>query len=294
VLPQLATPAEASGATVTEGRHPRWLSVTVLLVAGLLLFELAFFALKGGGKPFQIAAFVGLPIIYSIVAAVLRKSRRFVAYRPASFSYAVASISLLSIWLLDEFPARWLGLNSKSPPGMAVGKVFDALLLILTVILLTRVFGVSLGSVFLQKGKLGLGLVIGFAGFLAMAAFGVFEARDMGVSTNRLIAWAPWLLTFVLANGFFEELMFRGLFLKKFEPLVGPRLANIVTALVFTIGHAGVTYTTDVFTFMAVTLVFALIWGYVMQKTGALWGSSLFHAGADVVIMIGIFAGVKI
>jgi hypothetical protein len=30
-----------------------------------------------------------------------------------------------------------------------------------------------------------------------------------------------------------------------------------------------------------------------MQKTEALWGSALFHAGADVVIMIGIFAGVK-
>ena len=294
MLPQLATPVGAFGATSVEARHPRWLSFTVLLFAGLLLFELAFFALQGGGKLFQIATFVGLPITFSIAAAILRKSRRFVDYWPAFLSYAVASIALLPIWLLDEFPARWLGLNLKSPPGMAVGKVCDALLLILTVFVLTRVFGVSQSSVFLQKGKLGLGLAIGFAGFSVMAAFGVFEARDMGVSTTRLIAWIPWLLTFVLANGFFEELMFRGLFLKKFEPLVGPRLANVVTALVFTIGHAGVTYTSDVLTFMAITLVFALIWGYVTQKTGALWGSSLFHAGADVVIMIGIFADVKI
>ncbi len=33
---------------------------------------------------------------------------------------------------------------------------------------------------------------------------------------------------------------------------------------------------------------------YITQKTGALWGSALFHAGADVIIMIGIFAGAKI
>lgn len=294
MLPQLKAPFWAPEATDVEARHPRWLSFGVLLVAGLLLFEVAFFAFNGGGEPLQIAAFVGLPIAYSVAATLLRKSRRFVAYWPAFFSFAAASIALFSMWLLDRFPAQWLGLDAKSPPGMALGKVFDLLLLILTVMMLTRLFGVSPGSVFLQKGKLGPGLAIGFAGFLAMAAFGVFEARDMGVSMSRLLAWSPWLLTFVLANGFFEELLSRGLFLKKFEPLVGPGLANIVTALVFAIGHAGVTYTADVLTFMGVTFVFALIWGYLMQKTGALWGSALFHAGADVVIMIGIFAGVKI
>ncbi len=290
----LRVPAASSIPVGVEVRPPRWLSFLVLLFAGLLLFELAFFALKGGGKVFQVATFIALPITYSIVAALLRKSRRFATYWPAFFSYAAASIALFSVWLLDELPARWLGLNAKTPPAMALGKVTDALLVLLTVILLNRSFGVSLGSVFLQKGKLGLGLIVGFAGFLAMAAFGIFESRDMGVSTNQLLAFAPWLLTFVLANGFFEELLFRGLFLRKFEPLVGPRLANVVTALVFTIGHAGVTYTADVLAFLVVTLVFALIWGYVMQKTNGLWASSLFHAGADVVIMIGIFAGVKL
>ena len=36
-----------------------------------------------------------------------------------------------------------------------------------------------------------------------------------------------------------------------------------------------------------------MIWGYLMQKTGALWGSVLFHAGANTLLIIGIFAGVK-
>ncbi len=88
-----------------------------------------------------------------------------------------------------------------------------------------------------------LGLVIGLVGFSAMATFGILEARALGISMSRIIAWAPWLLIFVLTNGLFEELMARGLFLKKFEPLVGPHLANLITALVFAIGHAGVTYT---------------------------------------------------
>jgi len=104
----------------------------------------------------------------------------------------------------------------------------------------------------------------------------------MGISSRRLLGWAPWILTFVLANGFSEELMFRGLFLKKFEPLLGAPLAHVLIGFVFAVGHAGVTYTADILVFVAITFVFALIWGYLMQKTGAVWGSALFHAGADL------------
>lgn len=282
---------EADGIEVK--RH-RFLPFSVLLTAGLLLFELAFFAFQSGSKPFQITIVAGLPIVFSVIARILRNSPRFAAYGPAFFSYAVVSIALSFMWLLDGLPGRWLGLDAKSPQGRALVKVSDAVLLLLIVIVLTRAFRVSLGSVFLQKGRLKLGLALGLAGLAGMAAFGVLEARNLGVSMNQLIGWSPWLLIFVLANGFFEELMFRGLFLKTFEPLVGPRLANLVTALVFTIGHAGVTYTADILMFMAVTLAFALLWGYITQKTGALWGSALFHAGADVIIIIGIFAGAKI
>ena len=274
-------------------RPPRLLPFATFLAAGLLLFELQFFAFNGGGKLFQIATFVGLPLIFSAVTSMVRNSRRFLEYWPAFFSYSVASVALFFMWLLDEWPARWFGLDPKSPNGTALGKVSDAVVLIAIVIVLTGVFQVSLGSIFLQRGRLMLGLLIGLVGFSAMAIFGVVEARSLGVSMGRLIAWTPWLLIFVLTNGFFEELMARGLFLKKFEPLVGPHLANLITALVFAIGHAGVTYTADILTFLAITFAFGLIWGYVMQKTEALWGSALFHAGADVVIMIGIFAGVK-
>jgi membrane protease YdiL (CAAX protease family) len=35
--------------------------------------------------------------------------------------------------------------------------------------------------------------------------------------------------------------------------------------------------------------VLALAWGYVIQKTESLWGSVLFHAGADLLIILGIF-----
>ncbi len=90
-----------------------------------------------------------------------------------------------------------------------------------------------------------------------------------------------------------EELIARGLFLKKVQPFLGTFLSNLVTTIVFSIAHVGVTYSSDLLTFLVVLFVFALLAGFVMQKTDALWGSALFHAGADILIMIGIFAGVK-
>jgi membrane protease YdiL (CAAX protease family) len=266
---------------------------TIFVVSGLLLFESQFFAFNGGSWRFQIATFVGLPVLFATIVALLRWRRRFLDYEPAFFSFWMASVALFFMWLLDESPARWLGLDPQSPSGMAVGKVSDVAVIIITFTLLARLFQVSFGSIYLQRGRLRLGLAIGFVGFAGMATFGVLEARSLGIGMSRILGWAPWLLIFVLGNGFVEELMARGLFLKKFEPLMGCHLSNLATALVFAIGHAGVTYTTDILPFLGLVFVFALVAGFVMQKTEAIWGSALFHAGADVVIMIGIFAGVK-
>jgi membrane protease YdiL (CAAX protease family) len=266
----------------------------VFLVCSLVLFEPPFFAFNSTNKLFQAATFIGLPLIFSMLAFVARRNRRFTEYSPALYSFVIVSTSLLLMWLLDDFPRHWLSLDPKVPAGRAIIKVTDAVLLLLTVLFMGKLFRIDLDSIYLRKGSRPvLGLAVGLAGFALMASFAVVEAHSAGISNCQMLGWAPWILSFVLANGFLEELMNRGLFLKKFEPLLGATLSNFLTAFVFAIGHAGVTYSSDVLAFVAVTFVFALIWGYLMQKTGSLWGSALFHAGADTLILIGIFAGVK-
>ena len=272
----------------------RILPLFIFLICSLLLFELPFFAFNSISKPFQVVTFVGLPLFFSALAVLARKNRCFKAYRPAFCSFIVVSVSLLLMWLLDDFPRRWLGFDPKAPSGRAVIKVSDAVLLLLAVVVLGKLLRIDFESIYLRKGaRPYLGLAIGFAGFAVMAVFAVVEAQTMGITNRRILGWLPWILSFVLANGFFEELMYRGLFLRKFEPLLGARLANLLIAFVFAVGHAGVTYSADVLVFVAITFVFALIWGYLMQQTGSLWGSALFHAGADMLIIIGIFSGVK-
>ena len=77
-------------------------------------------------------------------------------------------------------------------------------------------------------------------------------------------------------------------FLEGTKPLVGKWLAILSTALVFTLAHVQVSYTTPV-GFLVVLLVLAIAWGWLMHKTGSLWGSALFHAGADLLIILPIF-----
>ena len=102
--------------------------------------------------------------------------------------------------------------------------------------------------------------------------------------------WAPWLLLFVLANASMEELLFRGLFLKRLQPLLGVFLSNFMIAFVCTGLHQVANYTSQMLIFLVVVVLLALLWGYIIQKTNALWASILFHAGMDISIMLGIFS----
>ncbi len=105
---------------------------------------------------------------------------------------------------------------------------------------------------------------------------------------SKLISLAPWILTFVLANGFAEELLFRGLFLKRYQRFLGKGWSNLLAAAAFTLLHLQVTYVSELAVFLLVLFPLALVWGWLMQKTGSLWGFALFHAGADCLVIFGI------
>ena len=50
------------------------------------------------------------------------------------------------------------------------------------------------------------------------------------------------------------------------------------------------TYTSDSSTFFVIVLILGLAWGYIIQRTDSLLAAILFHAGADVVLVIGFFS----
>ncbi|MGD9029314.1 MAG: CPBP family intramembrane metalloprotease, partial [Anaerolineae bacterium] len=161
------------------------------------------------------------------------------------------------------------------------------------IVLLTRLSRGGLYSIYVQKGDVRLGLIIGLTAFV-LAAVGsfpmatLFNAQDLTLA--RIVLWIPWILIFVLANATMEEIMFRGLFLRKLQPFYGEFASNLMVAFVFTLIHGAATYTADQRIFLAILFPLALAWGYVMQRTDAVWGSILFHAGMDIPIILGIFS----
>jgi membrane protease YdiL (CAAX protease family) len=172
-------------------------------------------------------------------------------------------------------------------------------IIVSTIIIFTKVSGNSSGSIFLKKGKLRLGLTFGFVGFLIFALTAIpaaqylFQGRNL--SLDRVIAWLPWILPIVLLNGVREELLYRGLFLKKFEPELGLKTSNLLQAIIFSLSHsvAGMGlngYTPYVWALVVFTFSLGLVWGYIMQRTNSIIGSALFHAGTDIPIFLGIFS----
>ncbi|MHB8070458.1 MAG: CPBP family intramembrane glutamic endopeptidase [Candidatus Cryosericum sp.] len=235
-------------------------------------------------------------VMLALLAAALsaRRSSWWNKYWQLLYGLFVLLAASSADWFVGNALIRMNVLDPSVPKGMAFQKLADMIVIAGVVLLLTRLSGASPGSIYVQKGKLRRGIIIGVVAFVASAAVAVplaqlmFKAQNLTVA--QILRWSPWIMLFVLTSATDEEIMFRGLFLRKLEPFLGPFLANCLIALVFTGLHAAVTYTSDQMGFLAATLPLAIAWGYIMQKTDAVWGSILFHAGMDIPIILGLFS----
>jgi membrane protease YdiL (CAAX protease family) len=183
---------------------------------------------------------------------------------------------------------------------LAVDKLSQAIPIVATIVLLSVWSGDDLRGLFLTRGRLRQGLRFGlasFAGFAAVFAVIVVIQADSpvtqglfasGVRPDVVLAAAPWILVFCFANAFMEELWFRGVALRKLVPLLGGTASIVVTALVFGVTHAAATYVTAVqaLLFAAVVVALGVVNAAVMLKTESIWGSVLFHAGYDLLVIL--------
>jgi len=237
---------------------------------------------------------IGMIVLLLLAVLWARKNSRFQRYELVLFGLLILAIAVsldrfISVYLVD-----YLGVSDATAAGWAIPKLNECVVVISVVILLTRLSGGSLGSVYIQRGNLKLGLIVGVITFCLAAAGSTLMAallfKGENLTLARIIVWLPWLLIFVLANATQEEILFRGLFLRKLQPFFGKFISNCLIALVFTALHKGAGYSSNEVIFLAVLVPLALVWGYLMQKTDSVWGSILFHAGMDIPIMLGIFS----
>jgi membrane protease YdiL (CAAX protease family) len=266
----------------------------LFLVCGLLVFLVFSHFRPLLPADIDIPARIGLIIAFLTTALLIRRSERLKKYWLVFFAFFAAAFALSLDLYLSHWSLRLLSLDINTPAGYAVDKLESTFLIVISIIVLTKVSGSDMASIYLKKGNLKLGLVIGIVVFLVIAAVSIpwaewqFQGRDL--SLERVIPWTPWILLFVLTNAINEELLFRGLFLRKLEPFLGAFPSNLLIAIVFTIMHVGVDYTPDVLMFLAFLLPLGLAMGYVMQKTDSILGSVLIHAAVDIPVVIGLYS----
>lgn len=264
----------------------------VLIVLGIVAFGTTM-TFSGTLSPAtNLIGRAGLLAVFGALWWGARGTGAFGQFRPVFFAYFTIVAGLTVAWYAATPIMEWLHLGF-TPLSSAVAKAVQAALIVLTIIVLTMVSGQKLSSLYLCKGRLLFGLSIGLAGFLLMAVVTFIPGGPFfkpGVlDAAQVLAVAPWVLLFVLTNAFMEELLFRGILLGRQQALVGPGLALFSTTLVFALAHVQVNYTAQVLGFVAFVFVLGLLWGWLMQKSKSIWGPVLFHAGADVAIILPMY-----
>jgi membrane protease YdiL (CAAX protease family) len=229
-----------------------------------------------------------------LVTAVWLCRRQKSGLFQVTFAFFIMSFSFLMLYLLD-----FSGLFARTTvTGEFVFQLTNATAIIISILLLTRISGISMRETYVQKGRLRIGLIVGVGTFLSiMILVLVFPT---GLSTlfyirgdmtrEKALSLMPIVIVYVLSNGFREELWFRGIFLKKFEPFIGASLSNIATSFVFAWAHVGVNYTPVLPVVLGITFSLGVAFAYMMQKTDSIIGPAIFHAAMDIPAVLAIFS----
>jgi len=262
----------------------------VFLLCGFLIFSVPIFIPRDFGTVPRII----LSVSFLIIAVILHRKENPRRYFSTVFAFFVASsVYFFEYFLyLNQSSLSWL--SSSRMDLYVYFKILSTLLVVIPIVLLTKASGKDLASIYLTKGKFSLGLIFGLTTFLVFLVTSVQSSTLLyggrNLTFGSVISWAPWVFIFVFANGFKEEVQFRGLFLKKYEALLGVGLSNFLQATIFASAHLGETYSPVILIFLVIVFLLGLAYGAIIQKTNSLLGSVLFHAGSDIPVILGIFS----
>jgi len=258
-------------------------------LSGLLVFPFSLIP-----PEFDLIYRLGISLLFLLSAFVTWKVERYKKYWKVFFAFFIASCAI-NIQALSLY----INMGTATASSLAFSMLFSTVLLVVPIIVLTLISRDSLSEIFIQKGNLRSGLIIGILGFFIFALLSIPIAsllfNGQNLSLERVIPWLPWIFVIVISNGIREELLYRSLFLKKYIPVLGPNVSNLLQALIFSLSHAvagrgAVAYTPFTVAFVIITFILGLGLGYIMRRTDSILGPILFHAGTDIPVFLGIMS----
>ena len=241
-------------------------------------------------------AYQGTLSALSLVAVVwLKRDERWNLYRQIAFAFFTASFVICVTLLIGDWNLTvlgWFSVRVGTSQWQAINKIYEMLMVVVPIMVLTKLAGADLGSIYLKRGNLKWGLGVGMLVFLNFAASAFLFFATRYTSMDTLGAAIVWGLVFSCANGFMEELWLRGIFLRRFEPVLGVGGSVLLTSLVFSLMHGGAVYLTPIAVpfMVANTFTLGLACGYLMIKTDSIWGATLIHVASDFFLFIAVLA----
>jgi membrane protease YdiL (CAAX protease family) len=147
---------------------------------------------------------------------------------------------------------------------------------------------IVMGPLELRPGAIGLRLsfsllqplviVLGFG--LGIIEYQILRPEPL-IGELTLASFILPALILLVATGFLEEFLFRGILQTTVSPVLGG-FAVLYVSIVFAILHIGYRSATDV----AFVLVIALIYGWVVRRTGSIMGVSISHGITNIMLFL--------
>ena len=232
-----------------------------------------------------------LLLAISIIAWRISIKRELSRAAVLAFSFIALNLAFL---IVTPFTAGFWNLDVNTSKGIALSKFSDSAIITVALISSFLIAGYRLKSIYLTRGKLIPGIMIGIIFFIIFGYLALTNPQQKP-GTGFLEKNWMWIFVFVLSNGFMEELVFRGIFLDKLNLLFNHHLSILMTSVCFAVPHFIVQYQPNVLLFAGICFVLGMICGYAMHLTRSIIAPALIHAGADLMIIVPIFAtyGVK-
>lgn len=269
----------------------------VLLICSLAVFVLGSNYVRLFPTNGNIAYAICLTGFFLVAALIFKRSANLAKYWPLAYAFFIASaVNLVSVlfagyntWFVNLF-----GFTSDANRIDALAKMYETLLIVIPIIVLTLLSGADLGSIFVKLGnqnyKWGF-----FVGGMVLVDFftSVLIFFGTGYELPKLGSAVLWGFVFSIFNAFSEELWFRGLFMKKMAPIIGIAGTVLLTSTTFAVLHlTSVAYLPSIAVpiFLINTFIMGLACGILMVKTDSIWGAYLIHFAADVFLFIATLA----
>ncbi len=235
---------------------------------------------------------LGLCVIFLVGLWVFRHHQSVLE---TSLAFWAIITGVLAASLIGNSFIEWLGISSDDARGYAIAKISEVLPIILLILLVVLLRGRKFKELYLYGGRVWLSLLGGLAVSVVLFGYFISQGGWQVFEGNNLVALLPtigWISIFSIFNAVMEELWFRGLFLSRFEAMLGRRWAFWLTALLFGLLHAFGAFTGTLGSLLLTvfTLLMGLAFGFIVQRTKSIWGAVLGHFFADFFMMVGYFS----